>query len=211
MGTGVGDTIMAMDVNNGERLLASILDSARAEAEAILAQAKSRAEAQAAEAGREAARIGQEAAAKAEAARQDVLERSRTNAELEGRKDALAHKRAVLEEAFGQALTELCALSGQAREALLVKLLLENAEGGETVSPALADEGALGALLSEVNAKLARKGKAPLTMGPAREGIAGGFCLTGPSYELNCSFEALLRDLRESEVGGVAKILFGER
>lgn len=200
---------MAMDVNNGERLLASILDSARAEAEAILAQAKAQAGAQAEAAGQEAARIAAEAQAKAEAARQDVLERSRTNADLEARKEALAKKRAVVEEAFGQALTKLCALGGQEREALLTKLLMENAEGGEAVSPAQADAGAMGGLLSGVNAELALKGKAALTMGPVREGIAGGFFLTGPSYELNCSFEALLRDLREAEVGGVAQILFG--
>lgn len=81
---------MAMDVKNSERLLSSILDSARAEADAILAQGKERAGAIQAEAQAEAARIAQEAEAKAMAARTDVLERSRTNAGLDARKAALA-------------------------------------------------------------------------------------------------------------------------
>ena len=53
---------MAMDVKNSERLLSSILDSARAEADAILAQGKERAGAIQAEAQAEAARIAQEVA-----------------------------------------------------------------------------------------------------------------------------------------------------
>ena len=114
---------MAMDVKNSERLLSSILDSARAEADAILAQGKERAGAIQAEAQAEAARIAQ--------------------------------------------------------------------------------------LLPAVNQTLAQGGKAPLTMGDPRPGIQGGFFLVGASYELNCSFEALLRDLRETEVSKVADLLFG--
>ena len=50
---------MAMDVKNSDRLLSSIVDSARAEADAILAQGKERAGAIQAEAQAEAARIAQ--------------------------------------------------------------------------------------------------------------------------------------------------------
>ena len=158
---------MAMDVKNSERLLSSILDSARAEADAILAQGKERAGAIQAEAQAEAARIAQEAEAKAMAARTDVLERSRTNAGLDARKAALAQRRAVV------------------------------------------DAASLAQLLPAVNQTLAQGGKAPLTMGDPRPGIQGGFFLVGASYELNCSFEALLRDLRETEVSKVADLLFG--
>ena len=189
---------MAMDVKNSERLLSSILDSARAEADAILAQGKERAGAIQAEAQAEAARIAQEAEAKAMAARTDVLERSRTNAGLDARKAALAQRRAVVDAAFEEALTAMCQLDEAARKDLLKKLLLENAEGGECISPAQGDA-----------ASLAQGGKAPLTMGDPRPGIQGGFFLVGASYELNCSFEALLRDLRETEVSKVADLLFG--
>lgn len=200
---------MAMDVKNSERLLSSILDSARAEAEAILAQGKERAEAIQAEAQAEAARIAQEAEAKAMAARTDVLERSRTNAGLDARKAALAQRRAVVDAAFEEALTAMCQLDEAARKDLLKKLLLENAEGGECISPAQEDAAALAQLLAEVNQALAQAGKDPLTLGDTRPGIRGGFFLLGSSYELNCSFEALLRDLREAEVSKVANLLFG--
>ncbi len=200
---------MAMDVKNSERLLSSILDSARAEADAILAQGKERAEAIQAEAQAEAARIAQEAEAKAMAARTDVLERSRTNAGLDARKAALAQRRAVVDAAFEEALTAMCQLDEAARKDLLKKLLLENAEGGECISPAQEDAAALAQLLAEVNQALAQAGKAPLTLGDTRSGIRGGFFLLGSSYELNCSFEALLRDLREVEVSKVANLLFG--
>ena len=88
-------------------------------------------------------------------------------------------------------------------------LLLENAEGGECISPAQGDAASLAQLLPAVNQTLAQGGKAPLTMGDPRPGIQGGFFLVGASYELNCSFEALLRDLRETEVSKVADLLFG--
>lgn len=200
---------MAMDVKNSERLLSSILDSARAEADAILAQGKERAGAIQAEAQAEAARIAQEAEAKAMAARTDVLERSRTNAGLDARKAALAQRRAVVDAAFEEALGAMCQLDEAARKDLLKKLLLENAEGGECISPAHGDAASLAQLLPAVNQTLAQGGKAPLTMGDPRPGIQGGFFLVGASYELNCSFEALLRDLRETEVSKVADLLFG--
>ena len=200
---------MAMDVKNSERLLSSILDSARAEADAILAQGKERAEAIQAEAQAEAARIAQEAEAKAMAARTDVLERSRTNAGLDARKAALAQRRAVVDAAFEEALGAMCQLDEAARKDLLKKLLLENAEGGECISPAQGDAASLAQLLPAVNQTLAQGGTAPLTMGDPRPGIQGGFFLVGASYELNCSFEALLRDLRETEVSKVADLLFG--
>ena len=200
---------MAMDVKNSERLLSSILDSARAEADAILAQGKERAGAIQAEAQAEAARIAQEAEAKAMAARTDVLERSRTNAGLDARKAALAQRRAVVDAAFEEALGAMCQLDEAARKDLLKKLLLENAEGGESIRPAQGDAAGLAQLLPAVNQTLAQGGKAPLTMGDPRPGIQGGFFLVGSSYELNCSFEALLRDLRETEVSKVADLLFG--
>ncbi|MEA5059719.1 MAG: hypothetical protein EOM66_01915 [Clostridia bacterium] len=199
---------MAKDLNNGDRLLSSILDSARDEADGLLAQARSRAMATAAEAEAEAARVLTDAENKAKAVHTDVLERSRTNAELDSRKYALAQKRAVVDEAFQEAFTQLNAMAGQEREALLTKLLVENAEGGETIYPATADEKAVAGLLSGINAKLASAGKAALQLGQAQENITGGFLLRGASYELNCSFEAILRDLREAEVSGVADILF---
>lgn len=200
---------MAKDLNNGERLLSAILEGAEAEAGGVLAKAKAAAAATVAEAEAEAARILSDAEAKAKAAHADILERSRTNAGLDSRKHALLQKRAVIDEAFAAAALKLNVLAGPDRDAVLTKLLLENAEGGETVLPASSDAAALAGLIGGVNEKLAAAGKAPLTMGQPRPGLSGGLLLAGPSYEIDCSFEAVLRDLRAAGESGVAGILFG--
>lgn len=200
---------MAKDLNNGERLLSSIVEGAKAEAEAALAEARARADAQAAQAEAEAGRILAEAEDKAKAADADILERSRTNALLDARKQALADRRAVVDEAFEAAAAQLNAFAGPEREAILAKLLLSSAEGGETILPAQVDAAALATILPGVNAKLTALAKAPLALGKPRAQIGGGFLLAGESYEINCSFEAVLRDLRRAEESGVAALLFG--
>ena len=199
---------MANDLNKGaERLTARILEDARAEA------AKS---AQAAEA--EANRIKELAAAEAEKVRagyktqaestaRDILERSRTNAQLDAIKFALTAKRQVLDEAFKGALDKLNALDGDVRDGLIESLALRAAHGGEELCPSKADAERAARLLERINAALKEKGKAPLTIGEGAD-VDGGFLLRGKGYEMNCSFEAMLSDFRQAEESGVAKILF---
>ena len=103
---------MANDLHNGDRLIAAILNGARAAAEATLAEARVQAADVAALADKEIARIQEEAKAKAEAAYKDILERSRINAGLDSRKYALAQKQAVVDKAFQQALAALLAFKG---------------------------------------------------------------------------------------------------
>ena len=52
-------------------------------------------------------------------------------------------------------------------------------------------------------------GKAELVLGESVPGIAGGFLLKSQGFEKNCSFEAVLRSVREDEETKVAQILFG--
>ena len=80
--------------------------------------------------------------------------------------------------------------------------------GGETLLPALADAQRAKALLGRINEALKGSGKEGLTVGNTSEQIGGGFLLTSKGYEMNCSFEAMLRDVREAEESNVAKILF---
>ena len=115
----------------------------------------------------------------------------------------------TLDEAFAAALKELCAMTGEARAALLSSIAAEEADGGETLRPAKADEAGIEAVLQKVNATLAQNGRAALALGPVDESIAGGFTLVGGGYEKDCSFEAMLREARDRLEGGVAKRLFG--
>lgn len=200
---------MANGINNADRLLARILDDARGEAAKIEAQAAAQAEEIRARAEREAAALAAETEARAQAAHDEAIEHAETAAQLEARKQALASRRMVLDEAFAAALKELCAMQGEAREALLISMAAQEADGGETLRPARADEAGMAAVLQKANAKLAESGRAALTLGAVDESIAGGFTLAGRGYEKDCSFEAMLREARDRLEGGVAKRLFG--
>ncbi len=200
---------MANGINNADKLLARILDDARGEAAKIEAAASAQAEEIRARAEREAAALAAETEARAKAAHAEAIEHAETAAQLEARKQALASRRMVLDEAFAAALKELCAMTGEARAALLSSIAAEEADGGETLRPAKADEAGIEAVLQKVNATLAQNGRAALTLGPVDESIAGGFTLVGGGYEKDCSFEAMLREARDRLEGGVAKRLFG--
>lgn len=201
---------MAKDLNSGaERLTGRILEDARAEASKTAREAEAQAGAIKARAEAEAARIAEEYEDKARKAAGDILERSRTNAELDARKQALTAKRQVLDAAFEAALKGMRAMPEEKRDGFFKGLILQAAYGGETVYPAAEDAGRAQRLLPEINAALEAAGKAPLTLGAERQDIGGGCLIAGCGYEMNCSFEALLHDFREKEEGGVAKLLFG--
>ncbi len=199
---------MANGINNADKLLARILEDAKAEAARIEAAAAAEAEAIAEKAEKEAAAIAAEAEAKAAAALHEVVEHAETAAKLDARKQALGAKRAVLDEAFAAALEKLNALAGEARISLLVKMASLEADGGETVAFAPAEEAAAASVLDKVNAALAAAGKAPLALGAADASIQGGFKLLSGGYEKDCSFEAMLREARDRLESGVAKRLF---
>ena len=109
---------MANGINNADKLLARILDDARGEAAKIEAAASAQAEEIRARAEREAAALAAETESRAKAAHAEAIEHAETAAQLEARKQALASRRMVLDEAFAAALKELCAMTGEARDRL---------------------------------------------------------------------------------------------
>lgn len=201
---------MANDLNKGaQSLLARIEADARSAAEETAKAAQGEIEKIKALADRDVEAAKEQSAAAIEKAKADILERSRTNAALDSRKYALGAKRAVVEEAFAAAFKALCALDGEERDALLSTMAIREALGGEKIVPAKADEANVARLLGGINDALAAKGVAALEMGGAVEHIDGGFLLVGNGYEKNCSFESVLRNVREAEESRVAQILFG--
>lgn len=199
---------MADTNNNADRLIERITDAARDEAAATLAKAREEIERTTLIAQDEIFSIEKGAQARAEREREDILERSRTNAELDARKYALQARREVLDGAFEKAQGMLLALSGDQRRALFERLLASEAEGGESVAAAAADADLVSGLINPANEKLQTAGKAALVPGGIAEGITGGFILRAAGYEKNCSFEALLRDARAAYESEVAAELF---
>lgn len=200
---------MANDLNNGaEKLVGRIIKDAEAQAADIAREAAAETEKIKELAGRSIREVTLEFEERAKNAAKGILERSRTNAELDSRKYALSAKRSVIDSAFDRALEELRALDGEKRDALIKARVISAAWGKEVIRPAGKDAERLRALLPAINAQLAKGGKEPLTLGDTAEDIKGGFLLIGEGYEINCSFEALLKDLREQEESSVAKLLF---
>lgn len=196
--------------NNGlDALIERILGDARKDAEATLSNAEREAQAVMERAERQADALKADYERKRIELASSILDRSRTNAQLEGRKAALERRRKLIDRAFTAAFEKLCSLTGQRRESLLRGLLIRESEGGETVRCAVRDRDVVTGLLPKINGELSKKGLKPLTLGE-NAAIAGGFILTADQYEKNCSFEAMLEDAKAACEGEVSGILFPE-
>ena len=181
-----------------DKLIASILEEAHAQASAIewksteaIAAIKQRLEE-----GKEALR--EEFTQKAMAEREMKLATARTNAELAGRKELLARKRALIDRAYEQAGEQICALTGEKRSALLKKLIKAECEGGETIHPSAKDRAALERIAAEAGLKL----------GENDETAIDGFMIEGANYVKNCSFAALMEEIKAATEAEVTKALF---
>jgi vacuolar-type H+-ATPase subunit E/Vma4 len=184
-----------------------ILDEACRDAEETKRRASDECEEITSLAKKEKAQKEWQAARQREKAINAILERSRTNAELEARKEALFVRRELLNGVFSAAYDKLCALPEKERAGICKKILLREAGGGEKVMPGFRDAGALSGVVEEVSRALEAQGKKPLVFDRTAD-IEYGFILAGASFEKDCSFRALIDEARALE-SGVADILFG--
>lgn len=191
-----------------EKLVERIISAAKEEAAAAKAAAEESCLAIKAAGEKRGAALAAEDAQKRTAAAQSILERSRTNAELEARKSALLMRRALIQDAFDQAYAALCALSDKERADICRSMLLREADGGETIHASKNDIKQIALLLPTIEADMLKAGKKPLLLSPNAADIDCGFILSGDGYEKDCSFAALLRDTRANEETRVASILF---
>lgn len=129
-----------------------------------------------------------------------ILNGCRTRAELDGRKETLRAKRALLDSVFSEAYHRMLALSNEKREALFRSILEREAKANDTVAPAKVDRAVLGVAIKRLpfSVKLSEQDA----------DAEAGFVLYGDGYEKDCSMKAILRELRDAEETNVAKILF---
>lgn len=199
---------MANNNSGADALIGRILADAQAEADTALADADKEAERIALIAKDECFRTENETELRTKRLNDAAQEKSRTNAALDSRKYALKVKRVLIDEAFALAAERMEQKSDAERSALIKALLIREAEGGEMIIPAARDEANVKSVLAEANAALAQSGRAPLTIAPADADITGGFIRKAAGYEKNCSFAAVLREVRAAEESAVAGILF---
>ncbi|NLI55038.1 MAG: hypothetical protein GX417_12080 [Clostridiales bacterium] len=136
-----------------------------------------------------------------EAAKRSLIGGYQTRAALDGKKDALRKKRAVIDAAFARAYDAALSLDAQTRKRICAGMLAQEAEGGETVVPASADREAMKALVSDMPQKR-------LSLSDKDAAIDGGFVLLGEGYEKDCSFHSLLSVVRGEEETAVYQLLF---
>lgn len=131
---------------------------------------------------------------------QSVVDGYRIRAELDGRKEALADKRSILDRAFALAYDELLRLDASRKTALYLRLLTAEARPGDRVLPAAADSSAVLCAVRDLPFEV--------TVSDGSSEIEGGFLLYGNGYEKDCSLRSVLNELRDAEETNVAKILF---
>ncbi len=187
--------------NRADKLIERILGEAEADASAARDKAAQSCRAVMADCEKRIAERAEIAAASRDTAVKGVLDGARTRAELDGRKETLSVRRRILDEAFAAATKELNALTGQRREAILLRLLTNEAAAGDKVLPAKQDRALIEKLLPQVPMKL--------TLSEEDAPFEGGFLLLGGSYEKDCSLNALMAELRLKEETNAARILFG--
>ena len=156
-------------------------------------------------------RAGQEGAAVLERGRKAAAEHEErlvSNAKLEARKQILAAKQELVEQAFDTALEQLLALPEEEYTALLASLAAKAADTGrEKVALSQKDRARYGkAAVTRANELLGDRGH--LTLSEGTRDIRGGLILEGDQVEVNCSFETLIRGQKEAATAQVARILF---
>ena len=190
-----------ISISGTNKLAERIVADAQAEAKATLDESGVAVRAILAESEKAVAQQRAELSAKREGERASILGGYRTRAALDGRKSALAKKRAVIDRAFTSAYQAMLALSSNQRKQICARLLRAETEGGETVVPAAKDRAVIESILAAMPER-------KLTLAKEDASFDGGFLLLANGYEKDCSFASLLQMIRDEEETNVSKLLF---
>ena len=133
-------------------------------------------------------------------------------AELDMRKALLATKRQAIDEAFDRALERMRAMDTATAREFVMRQLLENAGGTESIGFDARDEKVYTPeFVATVNAALKKAGKSgELRLAAERRAIGGGFILKDGGAEIMCTYEAIMSQARSALEGDVLKLLFPE-
>ena len=198
---------------NAEAILVKIEEDAKLSAERILSDAQARAEAMKHASRDKIEDMHKAALNKAAEDSAELEQRMLRMAGLDERKELLAKKRQLIDEAFAMAANLLKQAPASQKRAFFLSQTVQNASGHETVALGDAstdwfDE----AFLPEANRALEAAGKpGGLTLASQRVTGCEGAVLKARGAETHCTFEAILTELRPQLEQSVAALLFGER
>ena len=152
-----------------------------------------------------AQRDAQDIRARAQEECAQILQSARLSAQLEVRKNNLAARRRLLDEAFAKALETLCAADGEARAAFLERLVLENApKDGATLTVCARDHAFCARKLADWSKKLG----AQLVLSDVDGDFDGGVYLSGVSYDVDATFARIVQQVRRDEEPQIARLVF---
>lgn len=199
-----------MDSINTQAIIDLILQEAKAKADGVMADADRRAKELLFQSGLRLQRQQDEIRAQADKDAKVQDDRMRRLHQLEYKKDLVAGKRKLLEEAFAQAVTELNKTPEDQVADIMLSLLALYAGGEETlIAGALNDAFFTEDFVRQANERMTQEGKpGKLVMGEGRREGVCGLVLTTNSSEMHCTFQALMDNRQEELEARVAAILF---
>lgn len=133
--------------------------------------------------------------------------------QLELRKSLLAEKQALIDEVFEKSKEKLQKLPSETYQKLILQMLVRSAvTGDEEILISKADRGKITPeLVTMANNNLKKSGaKGNLKLSDETRTMIGGFVLKSKDFEINNTFDALIKGQREELETKIAKILFEE-
>lgn len=148
-----------------------------------------------------------------EQARKDCAElrdRMLRMAELDQRKEMLAMKRAVIDAAFDEALSNMRGMKADKARAFMEGMIISACEGDEVVIVSKGDEKVFDeGYIAQINAKIAKSGKpGKLTLSKETRELGGGVVLSRGGMEVNLTYPSVLSEKRPELEAEVAGMLF---
>lgn len=170
---------------------------------------------------------------KADRQRENILQKAESRREMEARNQMLAAKRRCIDKAFDQALQKLAGMSNEQKIASTVGMVIQyqttdaqlifNQADREAIGKAVVDT--VNSVYSRVELKdalssfkgLVERVKKLVAGEPVRYRVslsevtgnfAGGFILREGDIDSNCTYEVLVKNVREQLEGEVSAILF---
>jgi len=187
--------------NDAKEKARQILDNANERAQEILKKAEG-----------EARAMTNDILSKSETEALEVKRRIFMAAELDMRKELLAAKQEMIEEAFEEAMCRIQAMDISTYQAYIKRWLLATDLDGE-VQIIISDsdkERITPEFIADVNSELKMRGSnLVLHLSDEHRDIRGGFILNKGDIEINSSIEALMRASRDELEPEVAHVMFG--
>lgn len=197
-----------------EDILRKIKSDAEAKASEIIRNAKSERENILKKAEEEAALLKEKLLKEGKDSAAQEGKREITMANLEARKEMLAVKQKLIEEAFKKALNGLYSFSAEEYRSVIKKMLISAVVSGEEeVIVSVADKEKLTPeFIAKVNEELKKNGKkGNLMLFSEERGIRGGFILREGRKETNLSFDSLIEEKRDELEDNLISIIFDKK